>query len=94
MLRRAQAEGLTHCPGFDHGTVHHHCGRELDYVTPGRPESAETDHVVQPRFTDGIPDDSVENLRVICRQCNTARESTKAKPAIAPLVDFPTSRAW
>ena len=87
VLRKAQAEGLTHCPGVD-GKA---CGVELDYDVPLLPNSAETDHILEHKH--GGADD-VENLRVICRADNLARNRKRERVAIAAADDFPTSRAW
>ena len=86
VLRRAHAEGLTHCPGADGKP----CGVQLDYDVPFLPNSAETDHILEHRY--GGTDD-VDNLRVICRACNLARNA-KAPVPIPAVADFPMSRAW
>lgn len=87
VLRDAQAAGLTHCPGYDGRP----CGRELNYDVPLLEESAETDHVIEHRH--GGTDDK-DNLRVICRHCNRARNNTRAPVAVPDPNDFPTSRPW
>lgn len=84
--RQAQADGLTHCPGAGQP-----CGRPLDYDTPLQPGSAETDHILEHKH--GGSDD-VDNLRVLCRSCNLARNNTRTPVPVAPVDDFPTSRAW
>lgn len=86
-LEQAQRDGLTHCPGFDG----HACGVELDYDIPQQPNSAEADHILEHRH--GGTDD-FDNLRVLCRACNTARNRTKARVEVPTVADFPTSRAW
>ena len=93
VLRDAQQGGLTHCPGFTVGDVAHPCGTLLDYDTPQLPNSAETDHIIRPRESGGDVDDSPDNLRVICRTCNTTRERKHPVPTPAAS-DFPTSRNW
>jgi 5-methylcytosine-specific restriction enzyme A len=79
-IRKARADGVTHCPL---------CGVQLDYRTPLRPDSAETDHVV--RAKDGGPD-TADNLRVVCRDCNIGRETHR--PAIDVPSAFPPSAEW
>ena len=95
VLRAARASGLTRCPGYDDVRgVHHPCGVVLDYDTPGLDASAETDHIVQPRYTGGVPDDSVDNLRVLCRGCNRGREKVRP-PAPDPGAEaFPLLGSW
>lgn len=84
--RRAQRDGLTHCPGVDDRP----CGVELDYKTPRQSNSAETDHVLEHRYGG---DDDPDNLRVICRGCNLGRNAKEPVPV--PAADqFPTSRVW
>lgn len=87
VLRQAQADGLTHCPGVDGRT----CGVKLDYDTPLLPNSAETDHILEHR--NGGTDD-IDNLRVICRADNLARNRTRTPAPVPAADDFPTSRAW
>lgn len=86
VLRQAQRDGLTHCPGVPGRT----CGVQLDYAVPLTPASAETDHIVEHR--QGGSDD-VDNLRVICRTCNLWR-NRKQPVAIPSPEQFPTSRDW
>ena len=86
VLTEAQRDGLTHCPGFDN----HPCGRELNYDVPQQPNSAEADHIVEHRH--GGTDDR-ENLRVLCRTCNTSR-NRKVLVQVPAVNDFPTSREW
>ena len=86
MKRQAQADGLTHCPGVDKP-----CGVQLDYDTPLQPNSAETDHIIEHRY--GGTDD-VDNLRVICRACNLARNTVRVPVPVPAADDFPTSRPW
>jgi len=92
VIRQAQADGLTHCPGFEdvNGNLVA-CGKSLDYVNGLRPNSAEADHVLPVRFGGT---DSIENLRVLCRSCNLKRNRKVAPKAITPLEAFPTSRVW
>ena len=86
--RKAQRDGLTHCPGIDdNGCPRRH---ELDYTISLQPNSAETDHIIE--HARGGTDDS-DNMRVICRACNLAR-NRKEPVAVAPADAFPTSRAW
>lgn len=87
--RQAQTAGLTHCPGTDNRPCPHN--HELDYDTPLLPNSAESDHILEHRY--GGTDDT-DNLRVLCRACNLARNSTKTPIVVAPADQFPTSRAW
>lgn len=80
-IKKAQAEGLTHCPL---------CGRGLDYTNPYRPESAEADHIVS--HANG-GEDSIYNVRVICRDCNVKRHSREQAQAKLG-ARFPSSRTW
>lgn len=84
--KAAQRNGLTHCPGYDDTA----CGRELDYTTPLTPDSAEADHIIEHRY--GGTDD-LDNLRVLCRECN-GRRNHKKPPPLPAVSEFPTSRAW
>lgn len=94
-MRKARADGITHCPGYtDETGTAYPCGVVLDYDTPGLPTSAEADHIVQPRHTGGVPDDSVGNLRVLCRRCNHARERTRQPVPVAGVDEFPLLRRW
>lgn len=71
-LRQAQADGLTHCP---------ECKVELNYIKGKTPSSAEADHIVS--WSAG-GDNSLDNLRVICRRCNQslgAKKNMTSKPA-------------
>lgn len=86
VIREARAAGLTHCPG-----VNTPCGNPLDYDTPYTPTSAEVDHIVE--YRNGGTDDD-DNLRVICRTCNLARNRERAPIPVPDLAAFPTSRAW
>ena len=86
--RKARRNGLAHCPGTDgNGCPHQH---ELDYDTSLQPNSAETDHIIE--HARGGTDDP-DNLRVICRACNGARNRKQPVP-VPPVDAFPTSRAW
>lgn len=88
VLGQARADGLTHCPGYDGRP----CGRELDYITPRLPESAETDHIVSPKFGGT---DAVENLTVLCRDCNVRKgDGSRPSAGFAGADDFPVSRVW
>lgn len=60
-LRLAQERGITHCPD---------CNVPLNYEIGKQPNSAEPDHII-PASRGG--EDSLENLRICCRQCNQAR---------------------
>lgn len=93
VLDKAQADGLTHCPGYiDTAGVQHPCGRELNYDVPRLPESAEADHIVSWKF--GGTDD-VENLTTMCRDCNGRKgDGSKVVAGFLPAEDFPMSRAW
>ncbi|WP_152203627.1 HNH endonuclease signature motif containing protein [Georgenia thermotolerans] len=92
VLRQAQTNGLTHCPGYEDGQGNHiNCGRELNYQVPKLPESAEADHILEHRH--GGTDD-VDNLRVICRTCNLARNRTRVRVSVPADDGFPTSQAW
>ncbi|MDR2722946.1 MAG: HNH endonuclease [Cellulomonadaceae bacterium] len=92
VIAAAQAEGLTHCPGFTTTSgSHHECGVRLDYKTSKTPNSAEADHI---QAVEHGGSDDVDNLRVICRRCNTLR-NRKRPPTEAPPADlFPTLRQW
>jgi len=92
VLAKAQADGVTHCPGWTDGSGHHACGRELDYVTPKTPASAESDHILSPKF--GGTDD-VDNLTVLCRDCNGRKgDGSKVTAGFGSVDDFPLSRVW
>ena len=92
VIRKARVAGLVCCPGFDdaHG-VHHECGVELDWETPGLPNSAEVDHVIEARY--GGTDD-VDNLRVLCRACNALRNRVRPVVAVAEAEAFRVLRPW
>jgi 5-methylcytosine-specific restriction endonuclease McrA len=83
-IKRAQSEGLTHCPL---------CSRPLDYTNPYRPESAEVDHIIE-HSRGG--EDNINNTRVICRNCNGKRRSREANARLArhTRTTFPPSRTW
>jgi len=92
VLAKAQADGLTHCPGYSQGEQRHPCGRELNYDEPRLPESAEADHIMPVRF--GGTDD-IENLTPLCRACNIAKGDGSKTPVPMPSADdFPVSRDW
>jgi len=93
VLTQALADGMTHCPGYEdaQGTWHP-CGRELNYDEPRLPESAETDHILSSRFGGT---DAVENLRVLCRECNERKgDGSRVRTGFADAQDFPMSRIW
>lgn len=58
VITRAKNQNQTTCPL---------CGVPLNYHTPRQPNSAEADHII-PYAQGGT--DTLENGRVICRQCN------------------------
>jgi 5-methylcytosine-specific restriction endonuclease McrA len=92
VLRKARAEGLTHCPGYERRDgSHRECGRELDYVTPLLDGSAETDHILDHQY--GGMDDP-ENLRVLCRACNRERNHERVPVSVPDVGDFPLSQDW
>ena len=78
--QQAQAAGLTHCPGYEVAGRHITCGMPLDYDTPQQSNSAEADHII-PLHMGGS--DDLDNLRVLCRSCNNARNRTKVPPPAA-----------
>lgn len=90
--RQAQADGLTHCPGYErrNGT-HRTCGRELHYDTPLLDGSAEADHIIDHQY--GGTDD-VDNLRVLCRSCNGERNHERVPVPVPAIDDFPVSQEW
>ena len=81
-LAKAKRNGVTHC---------RHCNVALDYEQGLQPNSAEPDHLI-PYSMGGK--DHVDNLEVICRQCNQSkghRDAPKQKTTPPPLK---TSRKW
>jgi 5-methylcytosine-specific restriction endonuclease McrA len=81
--RRSRNAGILLCP---------ECKVELDYEVHGQPNSAETDHIV-PHALGG--DDSVGNLRVICRTCNRLKsDGSGGRAAFLEQDAFPVSSAW
>jgi len=81
-IARAKRAGITQC---------RHCNVQLDYINGRTPASAEPDHLV-PYSMGGK--DHIDNLEVICRQCNQSkghREAPKGKKTMPPLK---TSRKW
>lgn len=60
-LREATSRGVTNCPL---------CGTILDYTQGRHPTSAEVDHII-PHSLGG--QDTLDNVRVICRRCNQSR---------------------
>ncbi|WP_407316658.1 HNH endonuclease signature motif containing protein [Isoptericola halotolerans] len=101
VLRGAKAAGVMHCPGYEG----HACGRELDYRTRAeyardeparagqyRANEAQVDHVREYRH--GGTDD-VENLRVLCADCQKRRNSERPTIKVESSADlWPLSRAW
>jgi 5-methylcytosine-specific restriction protein A len=78
-LYRAKAAGLTNCV---------ECGCLLDYLQGLTPCSAEVDHIT-PHSQGGK--DHIDNVRVICRQCN---QSLGGKQNRKPPTPLKTSRKW
>lgn len=70
--RRAQRDGLTHCPL---------CGTLLNYARGRTPSSAEGDHIV-PYSRGGA--DTLDNIRIICRRCNQRRGNGMRRPRPRP----------
>lgn len=66
-LQQAQADGITRCPA---------CRTHLDYERGQQPNSAEADHIT-PHSLGG--QDTIENVRVLCRHCNQSRGNGKPK---------------
>jgi len=92
LLRQAQADGVTHCPGFaDVNDVWQTCDKPLDFENGLRPNSAEADHILPHRFGGT---DAIDNLRVLCRSCNLKRNRRVSSNEIPNLESFPTSRIW
>ena len=59
--RKAQAQGQDTCPL---------CNVILDYSKGKQPNSAEADHIIE--WSKG-GQDTIDNVRIICRQCNQKR---------------------
>ena len=80
---RAKHQGITHC---------RHCKVELNYKQGLLPNSAEPDHVIPHKFGGK---DHIDNLEVICRQCNQSK-GHRAAPKVAQKDPPPlkTSRKW
>ena len=77
--------GLTQCP---------ECNIWLDWEYSLRPNSAEVDHII-PASQGG--QDTFENCRVICRQCNQrlgAKVGNKRKAKQAVKVEYKTKLNW
>jgi len=70
-LRDAQHRGQTHCLL---------CPALLDYEVGRIPNSAEADHIL-PHSRGG--QDTLDNIRIICRHCNQSRGARTARPIIA-----------
>ena len=101
VIREARRDGVTHCPGYDATG----CGRELDYRTRAefakdhpdrageyRAAEVQVDHVVEWRY--GGTDD-VENLRILCADCQKRRNGDRPKVKAESSADlWPLSRAW
>ena len=87
VIAEAKASGLTNCPGFDDNP----CGIPLDYSMPREPNSAETDHII-PHAKGGA--DTADNLRVICRSCNSARNRKQTVPINQDLDRYRCLVAW
>lgn len=86
-LRRAQAQGITHCPIPG-------CGVTLDYHNRKADNGASVDHIIAHHY--GGPD-SLDNAEVICLDCNRRKGKGWRTAPGAPVIDeppFPTSRAW
>lgn len=86
-IQQAQAEGITRCPL---------CGRWLDWNHSLQPSSVEVDHITP--WAKGGADD-IENVRVICRDCNQRRGARdgKAKCVVKthkPAIRFGGSAHW
>lgn len=79
-LARAKRNGVTHCP---------HCNVKLDYEQSRIPASAEPDHIT-PWAMGGK--DHVDNIIVICRQCNQSKGHRDAPKAVPQPIK--TSRRW
>ena len=65
-----------------------HCRTHLDYDTPGRPNSAEVDHVI-PHSRGG--QDTIDNVMVICRLCNQTKGGGRRKARVVPRVMEPST---
>ncbi|MCC3277520.1 HNH endonuclease [Arthrobacter sp. zg-Y20] len=66
----------------------------MDWEYSGRPDSAEVDHIIP--HAQGGPD-TIENTRVICRQCNQRLGGRMNKRAPRPRVEtkaLPTAVDW
>lgn len=78
VLRQAQREHITQCPN---------CKVELNYEQGLTPSSAEVDHVIPYAI---VQQDTIDNLRVICRRCNQslgAKQNSKRKTSVES-IDF------
>jgi len=78
VIREAQDNGIATCPMPG-------CGVPLNYQIARRPDSPEVDHI-KPHAQGG--QDTLDNLRVICRLCNQRRSArdtnTKKRAQHAP----------
>jgi 5-methylcytosine-specific restriction endonuclease McrA len=86
---KAQAleRGLLRCPIKG-------CGVAMDWEYPGRPNSAEVDHII-PHSQGGK--DVIENTRVKCRHCNQSlggRLNRWRPRPIVQTVELQTSDIW
>lgn len=80
VLAKGQRDGVTHCPL---------CNKRLNYQVTRLPESAEPDHI-RPHAMGGR--ESVDNGRVICRDCNGKRwmqDRAKRNEVQAPIQASP-----
>lgn len=88
MLKQAQVAGITRCPM---------CGNSFDWTRPYVARSPEVDHIV-PHSMGGA--DSMENVRLICRDCNVKRggQLGKARRALRlrnlKSVELDTATDW
>ena len=90
-LRHAHNTGVTHCSL---------CRTPLDWTRSKTPASPEPDHIIE--HTNGGTD-TLDNLRIICRQCNQRRggklgrqkQLTKHKPRRTQFTgELATSQTW
>jgi 5-methylcytosine-specific restriction protein A len=79
---RAKRLGITHC---------RHCNTALNYEQGLLPNSAEPDHLI-PYSMGGK--DHIDNLEVICRQCNQSKGHRAAPKTRTTPPPLKTSRKW